>query len=409
MNHSFTRAMDKAIEHRLSPSAPPPPASAPSAAGGRVRLAYVDNVRWAMILLVLSMHAADTYSPFGNWYYVERPRLGVAETLVFLTYQTFLQAFFMSLLFFVAGYFTPGSFDAKGAAGYAKGRFSRLGWPTLLYVAVIGPVTEYYIAHSWRTTHTFAHEMGLYVTRLRFLSGTGPMWFCAALLIFSLAYAAWRTATPRAAPAARGGVSVRGVLMTVAAIGVATFAVRLAPGSWRSQLNMNFGDFPAYVVMFCLGIWARRSGALDAMTDRFAARLGGSLVAVAAAAWPVLLVTGGAFRGEAAAFSGGLHWQSAAKALWEAAVCVGMSLGVLALARRRLGGQGRFARHMSDNAFAVYVIHPPILIAIALAMSALAAPALPKFLLLWAASFVACFGVAAPLARRIPGLAAVLS
>ncbi len=26
------------------------------------RLAFVDNLRWSMILLVVSMHAADTYS-----------------------------------------------------------------------------------------------------------------------------------------------------------------------------------------------------------------------------------------------------------------------------------------------------------------------------------------------------------
>ena len=36
------------------------------------RLAFVDNVRWVMILLVLYMHAAVTYSPFGGWYYRER-------------------------------------------------------------------------------------------------------------------------------------------------------------------------------------------------------------------------------------------------------------------------------------------------------------------------------------------------
>jgi hypothetical protein len=62
------------------------------------RLGYIDNIRWPMIVLVLSMHAADTYSPFGNWYYVERPPIGTAETLFFLTYQSFLQGFFMALL-----------------------------------------------------------------------------------------------------------------------------------------------------------------------------------------------------------------------------------------------------------------------------------------------------------------------
>ena len=75
----------------------------------------MDNIRWVVIVLVLSMHSADTYSPFGNWYYTERPKLDFGTLLFFGTYQSFLQAFFMGLLFFIAGYFTPRSYDSKGA------------------------------------------------------------------------------------------------------------------------------------------------------------------------------------------------------------------------------------------------------------------------------------------------------
>jgi glucan biosynthesis protein C len=38
-------------------------ASHPASAG---RVGYLDNIRWVAIVLVLSMHSADTYSPFGN-------------------------------------------------------------------------------------------------------------------------------------------------------------------------------------------------------------------------------------------------------------------------------------------------------------------------------------------------------
>jgi glucan biosynthesis protein C len=30
------------------------------------RLPFIDNIRWTMIVLVLSMHGCDTYSPFGR-------------------------------------------------------------------------------------------------------------------------------------------------------------------------------------------------------------------------------------------------------------------------------------------------------------------------------------------------------
>src|SRR5260221_14395741 len=65
------------------------------------RLLFIDNIRWSMIVLVLSMHACDTYSPFGNWYYVDRQPAGLGIKLFFGAYQSFLQAFFMAGRFFV--------------------------------------------------------------------------------------------------------------------------------------------------------------------------------------------------------------------------------------------------------------------------------------------------------------------
>jgi fucose 4-O-acetylase-like acetyltransferase len=383
------------------------PASGAAANRG-ARMLFVDNVRWTMVVLVLSMHAADTYSPFGNWYYTERPSIGPGAKLFFLTYQSALQAFFMALLFFIAGYFTPTSYDRKGAGGYLRGRLYRLGLPTLLYVALIGPVTEFYIAHSWRTTHSFAHEMGLYVVRARFLSGTGPMWFCAALLIFSCGYALYRVAVPRVR-ARRVQVSPAGVSLVLAALTLTTFAVRIGMPAGRSLLNMQLPDFPSYIIMFGLGVSACRAGWLQQVQDRFAATVAGLCVGLAALMWPPLLILGGATRGGFANYSGGLHWQSFALCLWEALICVGMAFGLLAVFRRYLAAQGALARFMSRHAFAVYVIHPPVLICTALLIAGWPLSAIPKFAVLWALSALLCFGIAAPLARRLPLIGQILA
>src|ERR1700737_2574286 len=91
------------------------------------RLLFIDNIRWSTIILVLSMHACDTYSPFGNWYYVDRPPTGLATKLFFGVYQSFLQAFFMAALFFIAGYFSAAAFDRKGLASFMRDRCLRLG------------------------------------------------------------------------------------------------------------------------------------------------------------------------------------------------------------------------------------------------------------------------------------------
>ena len=67
------------------------------------RLEFVDNLRWVLIVLVVSMHAAVTYSHLGSWYFMEDPKPGLGLMVLFATYQVFLQAFFMGLLFFIAG------------------------------------------------------------------------------------------------------------------------------------------------------------------------------------------------------------------------------------------------------------------------------------------------------------------
>ncbi len=371
------------------------------------RILFVDNVRWVMILLVLSMHAAVTYSPFGSWYYREHPAIGMAGTLFFATYQAVLQGFFMALLFFVAGYFVPKSYDAKGAGSFLGGRLFRLGLPTLLFVALIGPLTEY-LVHPW-PLQSFGRELSGYVLRGEFLSGTGPLWFCAALLVFSAAYAAVRAAVSAPRPMSGGSrIDVVGVLLAVQAIALATFLTRLVFPVGSSILNMQLCYFPSYLIMFAAGVAASRHDWIRTVTDRFAWTTAAACVGAAMLMWLPLLVLGGALHGRTAALMGGPTWQSAGMSLWEALICIGMSFAVLAAFRAWVSQQGRFMKFMSDNAFAVYVVHAPILVALGLALAPLALAPVAKFVLLWALGAVVSFGVAAPIARRLPLVGRIL-
>ena len=81
---------------------------------------------------------------------------------------------------------------------------------------------------------------------------------------------------------------------------------------------------------------------------------------------------------------------------------------MLVVFREHFDAQGHIARFMADNAFAVYVFHPPILIGIAILLHGMDIPALPKFLLLTALSVTASFAVAQLIVRRIPWLKEIL-
>src|SRR5260370_2755029 len=118
--HSWKSVSDPAPLRRARPHARPRRQvgfSRPAAVLRRMRstprLLFIDNIRWTMIILVLSMHACDTYSPFGNWYYVDRQTASFGAKLFFGAYQSFLQAFFMAVLFFFSWFISSSAYECK--------------------------------------------------------------------------------------------------------------------------------------------------------------------------------------------------------------------------------------------------------------------------------------------------------
>ena len=126
------------------------------------------------------------------------------------------------------------------------------------------------------------------------------------------------------------------------------------------------------------------------------------------AIWIVIVAFAVARPGEAARLNGGLNLPSALKCLWEALVCVGMSYSLLALYRRYFNGQRRAAHFLSDNAFAVYLFHPPVLVFCAILIHDAGMPGPAKAVLLTAIAALATFAVSALILRRIPYLRRVL-
>src|SRR5579859_3831756 len=289
------------------------------------RVAYIDNLRWTMILLVVSMHAADTYSPLGNWYFVQRPPVSQLTLLTFAAWQMYLQSFFMGLLFFVAGAFVPGSIDRKGPAKFLRDRAYRLGLPVLLYMFVLSPVTEYYISHSWTAPYSFAHEWVHHIADLEVLQENGPLWFLLALLIFSTVYAVRYTPRdeimPRPAPPGTWALILFALVMAVG-----RFVIRgLLPD--YSLFNMHLGDFSQYILLFGAGIvWARRGWVLTFPYER-GIRWLMVVLPVGFLAWLGIMHGG--------SVPDGWNWRSAAFSVWESVTCVAISAGLLVLFREK--------------------------------------------------------------------------
>jgi surface polysaccharide O-acyltransferase-like enzyme len=170
---------------------------------------------------------------------------------------------------------------------------------------------------------------------------------------------------------------------------------------------MQLCFFSQYVLLFIAGLEASRHGWLLRVPHRFGMRWLGLSLGGGAAVWFALLVIAVRMRWQTRSFDGGWHWQSAVLSTWESFFCVGVCLGLIVLFRERFNAQGRIARFLSDNAFAVYVLHPPVVIGASLALRGVQAPPVAKFAIVSAIATGVTFVAAVPL-RRVPLLKRVL-
>jgi glucan biosynthesis protein C len=376
----------------------------------KARLDFIDNLRWVMIVLVVSMHAAVTYSQLGSWYFMEDPKPGLLAKLFFAYYQMGLQAFFMGFLFLIAGYFVPKAFERKGAHRFLKDRLVRLGIPSLLFMLVIHPFTVYWLLHDYYKIH--ASPTAAYLVFLRtfqWVGSSGPMWFAVALLIFCAVYALVR-AIRRQAPANEPEAALpthAQVVGLVLVMGLCSFLVRIVQPMGTNILNMQLSFFSQYILLFIVGIMAYRQNWLLRIPYEFGMRwfrlalIGGSVIWVAVLGGVVATNTEGQL-------GGGFTWQSAGICFWEAFFCMGICLGLTVLFREKFNRQGAFAKWMSDNSFSVYLFHTPLLVAVTLGMRGFAAPKPVKFLLATLLGTTFTFLASNYVFRRIPLLRRVL-
>ena len=373
------------------------------------RLYFIDNLRWLMIIFVVLMHVNVTYSMLGGWYYIEKAKLDVFQTLYFGIYGSFTQAYFMGFLFFIAGYFVPGSYDRKGVGTFIKERLIRLGIPTLLYMLVIHPLTITILGHYQHWNLNIPREYAKYIRTFDFIGSSGPLWFALALLIFSLVYAAVRksgtddnkeTHTPVA-------VNPKQILGVALVISIFTFLTRIVFPIGTNILNMQLCFFPQYIVLFILGIFFFRKNLLMNIPYTLGMTWFKFTLILGPVFWIGMTILGNAAEKGLEPFAGHFTWGNAAYSFWESFFCVGVCLGLIVWFRDKFNRQGAFGKFLSDNAFGVYVFHAPLLVFISMLMKDVVMYPFFKYLIVAAISIPLSFAVSYIL-RKIPGVGYVI-
>ncbi|MEV4530899.1 acyltransferase [Streptosporangium sp. NPDC049304] len=378
------------------PTAPP---------GTYPRLLHVDNLRTALMALVVVHHSVIAYSNVPRWYYIEPPTDSSGTLLDILLVLN--QAFFMGAFFLVSGLFVPGSYDRRGTWRFLKERLLRLGVPLLLWLLVLRPLVT---VGRYTAARDAALQRGSELPYWEFYLRSftpGPMWFVEVLLVFSVLYVLWRHLTGEERRASEPAPATGRAPGAVAIVGF-TVGLALVTYLWRIVVPMGISVLglpspaylPQYVALFVVGLVAARRGWLEGLS-RTAGRAGFAVAAVAAVVLVLCLI----FAGEGILGHG--TPASLIAATCESVLAVGVILGLLVLFRERLGHQGRRRRFLSAHAYAVYVIHPVVLVALGHALRDVQAPAVAKAALLTALALPLCWATAY-LVRALPGARKVL-
>jgi peptidoglycan/LPS O-acetylase OafA/YrhL len=369
---------------------------------------YIDRLRSVMTAMVILHHTAITYGAPGGWFWTELRPSGSLSSVLLTLFVSTNQAYFMGFFFLLAGYFTPPSLERKGYKRFLCDRFLRLGLPLLAFGLVLGPLTAAIV--------TAARGDGFWPTievlwqRKDFING--PLWFAEALLIFDLGYCGLR-AVFGPSPGDTRRRKLRPVpgpgmwLLSALATGAAALAIRQFVPVGKNVFGLQLGYFAGYIFLFAVGIAAARSDWLRKLTWKTAR----PALFVALFAWPTMplaiLYVVSTNAGAKSNFSGGLTWPAVLYAFWEPFVAWGLIAAWLLIFREYMNRPSRFWDWLNRRAYAVYIIHPPVLVAIALLLHVWTAPAMLKFAVVGALACVASWLWSDPLVR-LPGVRRVV-
>ena len=235
------------------------------------RIAFLDNIRYLMVLLVVVFHAVGAYSTITPHWQTHDTSFFAADII-----RELFDVFMMPVLFFVAGYFALPSLEKKGVGKFLTDKVKQLliPWglavlifaPLLLYSKAVQPVRPFWSYWLW--------YLGSFITGISFLPPTQTTqmvyWFISLLfavfVLFALAYTLTRRWRGNALPKRTRDISVLGVLVLFGVLTSGGYFVSLLlfpDASWLSLslfLQIPLTRLVLFVGYFAFGVYAQSRG-----------------------------------------------------------------------------------------------------------------------------------------------------
>ena len=225
-------------------------------------------------------------------------------------------------------------------------------------------------------------------------------------MIFAAVWLLWRSMRRSGATETLAFPSDKVLFAAAIGTGLVAFLIRLVCPVGVNVAFLQLGYFASYIVLFAAGCAAAEQRWLERIPEDTKKRW----LRIAWRAFPVfpivvLLAPNMPWlQGRA---EGGLNVQAFTYALWEPFIAWGFILGLLTLFQRRFDQLHDVWRRLARRAFLIYIIHPPVLVAVALTWHGIAAPALVKFFVTGSMACALCY-VLAGAALRIPAVARIV-
>jgi glucan biosynthesis protein C len=346
---------------------------------GSAREHHWDSLRAFLMLLGIPYHAAMVYNARVLWD-IQSP--DKSELLTFVS--GVLVTFRMPAFFIVAGYFAAMMLGRRPPLAWLRGRLTRLGVPFLTGLALLAPIQIALVDLNTALTDNTPMATAL-DQAARDLTHPGfdwimHLWFLPALLAYSLIVALiWRwTSRPvprilgraQAAFAARPGTAL--ALLTLA-IAIWEAIVHLSHQTMLARAGLipyllahGIDPYLRYLPFFFLGV-ALKSGPGSGTALHWHDRWRLPVFALTAAVLAALM------RGRATP-----AMELAYNAI-DGVAAILMSLLVIGIARRFWNGPDTRVDRIVDASFTIYLLHHPIIYALALLFLLVTWPPLVEF------------------------------
>ncbi|TDE15241.1 acyltransferase family protein [Dyadobacter psychrotolerans] len=342
------------------------------------KIVYIDNLKVLLTALVIVHHALVTYGAPGGWYYYEKTELAGAVIPMTMTVSV-NQSFFMGFFFFLSALFIPASLKRKGATAFMKDRLFRLGIPLIFYSFVQATVMNF-LVYRYAENHN--------ITFVQFLAGydgwinVGVLWFVLALLLFSACYVGWTKIMKNNVKALRLP-SLKQVILFAVVLGLVTFLVRTVfPVGWVLEpLGFQLGHFPQYITVFIFGLIAAENKWIGQIDQQHYRKLNIFILCMTLIGFPAIYSFKAVLGQPLDWFVGGWHIAAFVYACWEQIIGIAIMAALLAFGKKRLNTCSEFMSKMARCAFAVYILHPLVLVVLSVLFESLAVDPAVKFLI----------------------------